>query len=699
MVQTSVTVNAQDAEAARREGARLLAVLPEEVDVLENGPGIYGVSVKDRPGRFELLVSADAMTAFLERVVPPLGQGRAVTLEDVLAELAEKKIVYGVDEDLIAGAVARVAESGSEESHLCIAMGAPARDGVDAALHFKFRMHGRDPAVTDKARKTGVIPDKGIARELLLAGDPLVQKTPIVPAENGCTVTGETIMGKPPVDLPLTAGDNVAVSDDALVFSVADTIVAGYADYSDGVVSVRDPVRVSEDSMRVFLEIHPPGMGGRKLDGDLLERILAQHAVVHGVNWDAFRKAIAFAAEKKRILYSVVIAKGSLPVPGRDAEVELHVPVGQIAGLCSDENDSIDFRERNIIRKVKAGDVLARKIPLDEGINGHDVLGRVFPAEAGKDKPFLAQANVAVSEDGLLFTAETGGMVSMLDGGKIAVFQVYEVKGDVDYDTGNLDMEGTVQISGWVRSGFTVRASGDIVINGGVEDAVVSAGANLVIGGGVVGLEHGRVKAKGDISVKFLERARVSAGGDIAVHDEMMRSIVTAAGRISAVSGKGRIRGGAVSGFMGIEANEVGSEAGVKTVIMAGTNPVLKRRIAELNKQINGYRRERAKMDTVLGRYLAKGEANLPRDTARKLAQLGKQRRNLVLGEARLAKARDDLGRDLDSIDLNSIAITIKKVVYAGTAVVIGEQIYKVSEDIRRPVSFTLDESGKIAMR
>ncbi|MGV1100993.1 flagellar assembly protein A [Thiovibrio sp. JS02] len=866
MVQSSVTVEAQNTEDARTEGARLLKVPTAGVDVAEIGAGRYQVSVRNLPGRFEVVVQPDKLAAFLKVITPPLGNGRPVSAEDVLLVLAGKNIVFGIDNEAIAQVVALARETGSPESNVCIARGvpaiagangrvelkvglgaanpapeaadmvrpgqvvavripaasgtagtdvfgevipagvgaesvftagvnvhaeedglsfvadiygrasasresilvinpvrlsedkmsaylpiqpvmadnsrltaadvkvtlaaagvvhgileeaisaalardtpiaelraaagSPARDGVDAQVKFAFRLHGQNPAVTDQARQTGVLAEKSLVRELVLGGDVLVKKVPLVEPVAGSTVIGEILAGQPAGDLAITPGENVAVIDDGLTFIVAEAIVAGYADYADGVVAVLDPVRISEDNMRAFLTVHPPGRGGMGLSMELVERLLARHQIVFGVSRKVVQKALAYAAEKNRVLHDVVVARGTTPVAGRDAEIEMHISLGKIAGVSSETGDRLDYRERNLINNVKAGEVIARKIPAGEGQPGHDVLGRELPAEPGLDRQLLPQANVAVSEDGLVFTAQTGGMVSLIDKDKIAVFQVYEIKGDVDYATGNLDMEGALAIKGWVRSGFTVRASGDVLIGGGVEDGLVSSGANVKIAGGVICLEHGRVKAQGDVSVKFLERARVHAGGNIYIHDEAMRSFISAGGTLSAVAGRGRIRGGTVSAIQGIEVNEVGSAAGVRTVLMAGTNPVLKRRIAALNKQINGYRRERAKMDTVLARYLGHGKgANLPKDVMRKLSLLAKQRRNLAQAEAHLARPRDELARELAAIDLKAIRVIIRKAVYVGTTIVIGGQIHKVAEDIRRPAVFLLDEAGRIVMR
>jgi hypothetical protein len=654
---------------------------------------IYGKVIVGRDGLLvanPVELAGDEMFAWLP-IVPRLADNSLLELSHVLASLAAAGVVHGILAEEISAVLAR----GEPIARLPAARGTPAVDGRDGELHFAFCLNNDEPQVVAAARQEGRLAVEEIVRDLVLPGEVLARKTPPEPAVDGCTVMGGIVAGAVPADPMLMAGENVVVLADGLVLAVADTLVAGYADYAGGVVFVTDPMRVADDHMQVFMEIHPPGSEGRGLSGELVVRMLKQHQVVFGINKNTIIKAVAWAAEKKKPLLDVRIARGTPPVRGSDAWLEQCVPVEKIAGRLFAETERIDFRERNLISTVHKGDVLVRKIPAGKGVAGHDVLGQDLPAEPGADLELFSHTNVAVSEDGLALVAEVDGMLSQGDRGKLAVFELFQVKGDVDYVTGNLDMRGALLITGWVRAGFVVRATGDIHIGGGVEDATVLSAAGIVIAGGVLGRDQVRIKAGGDVSVRFLEQARVQADGNVFVHDLIMRSTVSACGMLSVVSGKGCIRGGEVSALQGIEANEAGSEAGVKTVLMAGTHPGLRRRLVELDARIAGYRRERAKMDTVLGRHLAgtKGTAQ-SRDLARKLSLLGKQRRNMVLIEAQQARAREEMIRELASIDPARIRITIRKKVYANTTVVLCEVVHRVSEDILHPVVFVLDEKG-----
>ena len=85
-------------------------------------------------------------------------------------------------------------------------------------------------------------------------------------------------------------------------------------------------------------------------------------------------------------------------------------------------------------------------------------------------------------------------MVTTTDREKINVFPVYEVNGDVDYNTGNIDFVGTIVIRGNVRSGFKVKADGDIRIIGSVEGAELEAAGSIEISAGIIGQNKGLLK-------------------------------------------------------------------------------------------------------------------------------------------------------------------------------------------------------------
>ncbi|ADH84922.1 flagellar assembly protein A [Desulfurivibrio alkaliphilus] len=636
-------------------------------------------------------VAPDGMSAWVP-IYPRLADNSALAYEHLEHSLQAAGVVHGIREEALRG----VLEQQVVVPRMLAARGDEPEAGQDARVSFEFFLNDDDPVRVDAARRAGTLPPGPVRKTLRLKGEVLAVKTPPVAPVAGCKVTGEIIAGREGRDWELTAGENVAVGDEARVFFVADQLAAGYPDYQDGTVWVSDPLQVSDDAMVAYLQVHPPGRAERGFSGEQILQLLAAHGVTRGVRKQHIRRAVEYAAAHRRVLPRIVAARGRLPEDGRDATIEVLVQAGQKPGLIVEPTENIDFRERNTINSVRRGDLLARRTPPGPGVDGWTVRGETIAAKPGADLQFQPQPNVVISEDGLELLAGVDGMLTVLAPNKIAVLEIYEVKGDVDYRVGNLDMVGALLIAGWIRPGFTVKASGDIRVGGGVEDAKLIAGANVEIKGGMVSRGKGKIKAEIDVVARFLEWTRVHAGGNIVIHDQVMRSQVFAGGTLTVTAGKGRIRGGVCSAIQGIVANEIGSPAGVRTVVMAGANPALRRRLLQVDRQMAEYARQKAKMDTVLGRYLKHGRgAGLPPEVQRKLSLLAKQRRAVVQAEKRLARPREEMARQLAAIDLNKIRIVARKAVYAGTMVIIGTSRYKVREDLLRPVTFMVDPSGR----
>jgi len=182
---------------------------------------------------------------------------------------------------------------------------------------------------------------------------------------------------------------------------------------------------------------------------------------------------------------------------------------------------------------------------------------------------------------------------------KISVVELLEINGDVDYSTGNIRLErGSVKINGTVLSGFTVSAPEDIFVNGTIEDALVEAGNNIRVKGGIVAGEWGKVQAKGNIEAYYMENAVIESGRDVTVAQNISNSTVKAQGFIYAKKGKGAIQGGTIKSNAGIDVNETGSEYNIRTKIVLGSefgeNQELVDKMEKLKKDVD-------KIDHILG--------------------------------------------------------------------------------------------------
>jgi len=684
-------------EIPARDGADIRFTAGENVNINPEGTAFiaaaYGPVKKTRDNisvTDPIKIVSNQMLARTP-IFPLLADDSALAFQDVIRALKQAGVVHGIREDDIKAVLA----AGRSVPNLIVAEGTPAKNGVDACIEFRFRLNGDDPRSVDAARQSGQLDEKTVIKELKTSGSVLAIKIRAIEPVEGCTVTGNTLKGVLPRDVMLSAGTNVAVRDDGTTYVVAEG-VTGYADYVSGRLRVEDPLWASEDDMQAYLTVQPPSDSGMMLTVELVEKLRADRGIVHGVDPEAVKQALAEAASQGMPIYDTVIADGTPPVHGRDAEVEFKFQTDKTAGTYIGDSDRLDYRERGSIQNVKSGDLLAVKTPPTEGQDGIDVRGLAVPAEPGTDIVLVPGEKVMVSDDGLSFKAEIDGMAAFIDGNRLSVLKQHETSGDVDYSTGNLNVDGALIIRGWIRSGFVVRASGDVHVEGGIEDAVVEAGLNLTVKGGIIGAEEGKVRAGGDIFARFIESIRVHANGNIFVRDNVVRSTLSANGIINVSAGKGRIVSGAVEAVKGLEVNEIGSEAGVKTSVSVGADLTLRLRMDQVSKQLAAFKRQKAKMDMVLARYVKKGKSEAMRkQTALKLAKVAKQRRKAVTAEIRLAKYMHALAERISENGNGKATVTVNKTVYSGTTIAIGGFPYCVSEDIKGKVKFVFDFEKK----
>jgi hypothetical protein len=429
---------------------------------------------------------------------------------------------------------------------------------------------------------------------------------------------------------------------------------------------------------------------------DLIREIIEKAGIRYGIDLDEIEGFLASEGKKGFPPKRIVIAKGKAPVHGEDAKINLSFSMERQAGHVDSKTGLMDFKEQSLIHNVKKGDTLAEKIPFSSGTHGKDIFGDVIPASPGKDGKLFPGKNVIISPDGLKLISDMDGMV-IQDGGRISVTRSNEIKGDIDMSTGNIAMEGSLIIQGWVSTGYVVRASGEIHVGNGVDQAVIEAGAGLHIRGGIIGGENANVSSGGDLTAFFIEKAKVHAKGDIIVHNDILNSSVSTGSSIDATGGKGRIIGGLVEALSGIKANETGSPAGIKTNIIIGFDPEQTKREEKIKKQLESFRSQKAKIDLVLVRFRnQKGQAEIPKSMRLKLDELKKQRRNIAQMEAKLNSYREKLQQKESETKGNAPTLTVNRMVFAGTKINIKGSVMDVETDMPGKIKFYLDDNGQI---
>lgn len=299
-----------------------------------------------------------------------------------------------------------------------------------------------------------------------------------------------------------------------------------------------------------------------------LRSALHRRGVVHGIRDDALASMVAETIVGRR----VVVAKGTPSIHGIAAKLELLVDLSERGKPRQLSGGRVDHRDLRKIINVSEGQALVHRVPPVPGKPGLTVLGAEVQPPQPQDVTLPAGTGTGISEDDPnTLIAEYSGALVVDSNGEVRVSKTRTLGGDIDYNTGNVQIDGDLSVGGTVRAGFGVRAEGKIEIAGNVEDAGVVAGGSLSVGGGAVGAGKGILQAGGSVSVHHVERFRIEAGRHIVITEHCYHAILHAGGSIKAKS----IVGGTVTVGEELVVGEIGGSAEIKTIVDLGAGRVV----------------------------------------------------------------------------------------------------------------------------
>lgn len=449
-------------------------------------------------------------------------------------------------------------------------------------------------------------------------------------------------------------------------------------------------VRLTDDKMMAIIRFYPPSLNGKYMTERDIMNELQRVNVTYGIS----EKVIKAYMAGRQFCRDIPIAKGKAVVQGKDAVITYHFETNPTAKPKLLEDGTVDFHQLNLFTTVKNGDLLAELTPDIPGEPGIDVFGA--PVLPYKVRPRVLKygRNIRITEDKTKIYSEVDGDVK-LEGDTVFVSNTYTVPADVDASTGDIKYDGNVVVTGNVRAGFTVVATGDIQVNGVVEGAVVKAGGNIVLKRGVQGMSKGSLEAGSDIVTKFIESCNVQAGGTINTGSSL-HSDLTAVDNIVVSGKKGFLIGGTVSAGKRIEASVFGNKMNTQTTLKVGVKPEVMERFKELTAQIRSAKEEileqKQIIDTVK-KKLKEGQKILPNQ-----AMLAKQAgENLKELSEQLEKDSAEYAMVKKEVDENTNGrVVVNHTIYPGVQIYLSSRVYIV-KDIRSRCQFRIDGADVVS--
>lgn len=449
-------------------------------------------------------------------------------------------------------------------------------------------------------------------------------------------------------------------------------------------------IDTSEDGMLATVRFIPASEGGKRLTLTRFIQELEGQKITYGIQEKDLKEH--FNGEG---IYctDILVARGKQPVQGRDAVIEYSFNTDNHKRPVHKDDGRVDYFNITTINHCHKGDVLARIIPEMAGENGYDVYGKVIKPKDVKKETLKFGKNVEISDDKLTLTSLVDGHVSLIDQ-KVVVANVYQVK-DVGVSTGNIDFDGSVVITGNVAANFEVKAGGNVVINGLVEGAQITAGGNIIIAKGMNGMGKGVLKAGGDIIVKFLENTRIIAGGYLET-EAIMHCNVSVGSDVKVGGRRGILVGGHVQAANMINAKSIGTSMGAATTVEVGVDPQLKVQYDRMVKAVADNTKTANAAQVILQNF---------RENLKKGRQYNDSQLKYLKSVSLLVQEKND---EIEQINMRleklrgmmeiqkQAEVVVNEQIYPNTTIVIGE-ISKVIQQNYRYCKF-IKEDGEIRM-
>ncbi len=349
-------------------------------------------------------------------------------------------------------------------------------------------------------------------------------------------------------------------------------------------------IKVSRDAIEAHIE-YLRSESSDPVTPEQISSILTEHGILSGIlDLAALADRMNSAGHCRQLF---LVAQGRIPTPGTSARIEYHFHTQHLTAGTIDADGNMDYRARGSVPKVRAGDLIATKIPLKNGQPGKDIYGNTVPAPEPHDVLVKAGEGVSVSDDGLSMYAAIDGQPHLAVNGTVSVFAELVIEGDVNFNTGNIDFDGNVIVKGCIRNGFSVQC-GHLQAQE-ISGAVIFALGDVLVSDGIIG---STIKTDGDLKAGFIADSNIKTFGSVVVDKEVLDSKIRASGRF--VSPRGKIISSFVSAKMGFEAGEVGTQVSLPCRINVGVDENVKKRIQAFNYAIDDRKKD---LETVQQRY------------------------------------------------------------------------------------------------
>ncbi|MBT8448801.1 MAG: FapA family protein [Gammaproteobacteria bacterium] len=349
-------------------------------------------------------------------------------------------------------------------------------------------------------------------------------------------------------------------------------------------------INLEEDQVKAYVIFKPAAFGKAIEQQTIIDELIELGVAQDNIILTTVEKVLS-----ENLPTKAIVAEGKAAIPGNDAYFEVLFETEKEHKLHQDYTGKVDHYESHQYITVAEGTPVLRKIPATNGTEGKTVFGESLEPEPGSDLEFSLNESVCIDPDdeNILLAVNTGHPI--YNNNVITIDETLSLT-NASLETGNIRFNGSVQITGDVKPNVVVEASGDIFVEGLVENATLIAGNTVTIKSGIISSKlyedepeddaeidsyrpGCRIVATKDLYIKYCNSVHATAGGSIFIENYSLHSILEAKDSIVAGidNGQGILLGGKCQAEEYIQANIVGSDAYVRTdLLCAQANELMK---------------------------------------------------------------------------------------------------------------------------
>ncbi|MDH4262026.1 MAG: FapA family protein [Spirochaetia bacterium] len=328
-------------------------------------------------------------------------------------------------------------------------------------------------------------------------------------------------------------------------------------------------IQVSDDRMKAYLNFLIPSKANITA-GDVMD-LLNMEGIKYGVDQAAIERAVLAYKENpaENLNKNTLVSKGLPVFEGKDGYIEYYI--NEQPPVSIDEHGKADFRNIEKYKTVEKGKVIARVFRMIPGKDGYNVYGDTIKCPSHHDVKVNIGENVEYKEITNEIIATITGIYHKKKN-TISVSQTLNIQGNVGLESGNLNYDGVIKVSGNVERGAEVTATGDIFIEGMIESGMIKTLGSLNVTGGINTKHEGCLHIKQAINTTYIENSTLECEGDLTILSSVVGSNIISCGSLHLLKDGSKIAGGEITVLKHIFTDNLGNVNETPTIINIGVH-------------------------------------------------------------------------------------------------------------------------------